>query len=327
MATRIHSLVPRRILCATDFSANSVMALKVALEFARSCGAELRLLHVAQMSADRVVLDSETRADIDRRLESDSQSELARAVGVSRVRRQGDPCAEIVREVGSEQADLVVMGSHSKSPPDRVLGSVTEAVARQAPCPIMVVNGFCPAFPPRHLLCALDLGKTSLETLAHAAALTTTLGADLLVLHVVGASVGGSATAVESGQRVLPVDKNAEQELATLVAKTGLRVERVRQQVVSGEPFAAIHDAGRENRTELVIVGLHAGGVVGRQFLGSTTLRLLRHMDCVVLLVPAPVRVDEDALEDESECMVEGRRPTRLEDPAAAAPIEARVEW
>jgi nucleotide-binding universal stress UspA family protein len=326
MATRTHSLVPRRILCATDLSANSVAALKVAVELARSCGAELRVLHVAELDADTLVLDSATRADIDRRLETLTQSIGGPPVLVSHVRREGDPCAEIVREVRYEAADLVVMGRHRPSPPDRAAGSLTEGVARRSPCPLMVVGSSCPAPPLRHLLCALDLGETSQETLAHAAALTAKLEADLLVLHVV-APPGDPASAVRPGQRRPPVEKDAEHELSTLLATTGLPIDRVRQRVVSGEPFPAILDAGRESECQLLVVGLHAGGVVARQFLGSTTLHLLRHQDCVLLLVPAPVSVEEEALEDESECVLQGRPPTRLEDPAAAASVEARVEW
>jgi nucleotide-binding universal stress UspA family protein len=203
---------------------------------------------------------------------------------------------------------------------------VTEGVVRRSPCPIMIVDGFCPEFPPRHVLCALDLGETSSETLAHAAALTAKLGTDLLVLHVAGTPAGASCP-VESEPRVQSVEKEAENKLSTLLAATGLPTERVRHRVVSGEPFLAIRDAGRENESELMVVGLHAGGVVDRQFLGSTTLRLMRHTDCVLLLVPAPVSAGKDAMEDDGECAVQGRPPTRLEDQAAGPEMEARVEW
>jgi hypothetical protein len=73
------------------------------------------------------------------------------------------------------------------------------------------------------------------------------------------------------------------------------------------------------------VVGLQAGGVVTRQFLGSTTLHLLRHQEGALLLVPAPVPI-EQASEDQAECAVHVRLPARLEAPDAAA-VDARVEW
>jgi hypothetical protein len=42
------------------------------------------------------------------------------------------------------------------------------------------------------------------------------------------------------------------------------------------------------------VVGSHGGGVVERQFLGSTTLHLLRHSECSVLVVPARLSETRD---------------------------------
>lgn len=308
MATCSQSLVPRRILCATDFSANSAAALQVASVLARSCGAEVRVLHVAPMAAERLVLDNETRAEIDRRLESFTDPTVTPALAVRRVRREGDPCAEIGREVRDEEADLVVMGRHSHSP-ELARNSITEGVARQSPCPIMVVESGGGDFQPRRLLCALDLGETSRKTLAHAEALTSALGADLLVLHVVAALDHAAASPAKSALCISPAEERASRGLSNFVAETGLPSRRVRQRIVSGEPVPAILDAGREDQIDLMVVGLHAGGLVGWQFLGSTTIHLLRHADCALLLVPAPVLVQDEAFDDESECVVVGRPP------------------
>jgi nucleotide-binding universal stress UspA family protein len=57
--------------------------------------------------------------------------------------------------------------------------------------------------------------------------------------------------------------------------------------VVTGVPYQEILAAGREDGSDLLVVGSHAGGVVDRQFLGSTTVHLLRHAQCPVLVVPA----------------------------------------
>jgi hypothetical protein len=55
---------------------------------------------------------------------------------------------------------------------------------------------------------------------------------------------------------------------------------------------------GRENGIDLVVVGSHGGGIFDRQFIGSTTLHLLRESGCAVLVVPARVVAETSASED-----------------------------
>lgn len=58
-------------------------------------------------------------------------------VGVS----EGDPKARIVEKAEDWNADLIVMGSHGRKGFDRaLLGSVSEAVARHAPCSIAIIR-------------------------------------------------------------------------------------------------------------------------------------------------------------------------------------------
>jgi nucleotide-binding universal stress UspA family protein len=53
----------------------------------------------------------------------------------------GDAAAEIVRFAKENQIDLVVMGTHGRRGVTRLLmGSVAEAVVRQAPCPVMTIK-------------------------------------------------------------------------------------------------------------------------------------------------------------------------------------------
>jgi nucleotide-binding universal stress UspA family protein len=59
----------------------------------------------------------------------------------------------------------------------------------------------------------------------------------------------------------------------------------VRRAVVVGRPRDAI--LGAADRTDGVVVGAHAGRITHRQFIGSTTLHLLRCAACDVLVVPA----------------------------------------
>ncbi len=52
----------------------------------------------------------------------------------------GDPQATIIDQAVSKKADLIVMGTHGRRGFKRLLlGSVTEAVLREAPCPVLTV--------------------------------------------------------------------------------------------------------------------------------------------------------------------------------------------
>lgn len=61
---------------------------------------------------------------------------------VSTVMREGDVRREIVQEAEKWKARLIVLGSHSRHGIARVLlGSVSEYVARHAPCSVEIVRG------------------------------------------------------------------------------------------------------------------------------------------------------------------------------------------
>ena len=54
--------------------------------------------------------------------------------------RDGDPRHTIVACAREWGADLVVLGSHGKKGLDRMLGSVSDSVARHAPCSVEIVR-------------------------------------------------------------------------------------------------------------------------------------------------------------------------------------------
>ena len=185
---------------------------------------------------------------------------------------QGDPAEEIVREAAETGAGVIVMGPHSRSGPG-FLGSVTEHVIKQAPCPVLVARPFPrPGGPGRlRVLCAVDLGETTGATLECALAITGVLQAELLVLHV--AATAGLAAARKA------------MDAALAIASSG--GEGLQRRVAAGAPSEEILAAVHESGADLVVVGSHGGGIAERQFLGSTTLHLLRHSACSMLVVPA----------------------------------------
>jgi len=135
----------RRILLATDLSAASDVATAHAVELARDLRAELIVVSVIDPSTHQ---PGPALARLDQRR---AAHELAAQALVLSGRRagvsihflvwEGDPGPAIVEAAIAEQVDLVVVGSHGRNRVERlVLGSVSDHVVRNAPCPVLIAR-------------------------------------------------------------------------------------------------------------------------------------------------------------------------------------------
>ncbi|WP_242343777.1 universal stress protein [Anaeromyxobacter terrae] len=150
-------MVAARICCAIDFSEASLLALVEAAELARWSGAELRLIHVHAVPEGEVRPEAFEMSAVD--LHRDVavwRAEAERRTGalVNAEVVAGDPATEILRLARHCDADLLVLGARGRSAPGgRRLGSVAARVAREAPCPVIVVRARVPLpdeGPARH---------------------------------------------------------------------------------------------------------------------------------------------------------------------------------
>ncbi len=144
----------RRILLATDLSPASEQAGLQALDLARELRAELLIVSVIdprllrlpggrfQARVDQVRTGREARAQ-----ELVSHGRAA-GVRVTFLIWEGEPGESIVDAARSEQVDFVVVGSHGRGSVGRFfLGSVSDHVVHNAPCPVVVVRARASAEP------------------------------------------------------------------------------------------------------------------------------------------------------------------------------------
>lgn len=140
------------ILVATDFGEASGAALAYGRELARTFGATLHVLHVADDVYVRLGGDAYMAVlpELQRDLEIDAQKQLDELVidndpnplpVKTAVLTSSATAAAIVQYARDLAIDLVVVGTNGRGAVAHLLmGSVAERVVRSAPCPVLTVR-------------------------------------------------------------------------------------------------------------------------------------------------------------------------------------------
>jgi nucleotide-binding universal stress UspA family protein len=126
----------QRILLATDGSAPSTAATRVALDVARQCQ-----LPVTAVSATTASHSAERKQEA--RLAVDQAATALAGAGIASdaLVAEGRPDQVVVDTAAARGADLIVVGSHGRTGLGRLfLGSISERVIGQAQCPVLVAR-------------------------------------------------------------------------------------------------------------------------------------------------------------------------------------------
>jgi nucleotide-binding universal stress UspA family protein len=136
----------------------------------------------------------------------------------------------------------------------------------------------------RRLLLATDLSEASEAATSEAFELAKRLEASLLVVSVIDPGSlllpGGRFRA-----RVDQVRELREQQAQALVERGRTEGVDVSFLVWTGDPGDMIVSAAEAEHVDMVLVGSHGRGAVGRFFLGSVSEHVVRHAPCPVLVV------------------------------------------
>ena len=141
----------RRILLATDLSPTTDLATDWAFDLARRNDAALLVVSVIDLRELRLPGGRfRTRVDHVREGREAAAGLLverghAMGVPVTFLVWTGDPGESIVAAAEAEDVDLVLVGAHGRGAIGRwLMGSVSEHVARHAPCPVLIVRAIAP---------------------------------------------------------------------------------------------------------------------------------------------------------------------------------------
>jgi nucleotide-binding universal stress UspA family protein len=288
----------QQILCPVDFSEFSCHALDHAAAIARWYDARLAVLHVFRTASaldlpplvmeerDRVRIMTDMR-HLTRHLPADLTVDFC-------VQEASEIDREILRQAA--RADLLVVGSHGRSGVERLLlGSVTERVIRQAPCPTLVVPRRAPdvsAGTPvqfRSILCPMDFSDGALRALEYAMTLAEEADARLTVLHVIELPPELREHPLSGDFDVDKVRAAAEAEslrrLRELIPSEARVYCRAETAVREGAAYREILKEAAERSADLIVMGVQGRGAIDLLVFGSNTARVVRRATCPVLIV------------------------------------------
>ena len=281
----------KHLLVTTDFSKCSEAAFTRAQIIQRMLSARLTLLTILDEEADSA--GALVRMHDFRRGEF-SGSEISTAV----VRIRNGVPKDIVDYASTHQVDLIVIASHGRTGARRLMfGSVSEALLREARCPVLIVpshehHNFS-GHDSLNISVLTDFSVASERALPIAKYLFNAFGsadARLTLLHIsenmldatFGRSLGVDAHAVREEAEV---DAEARlSELAgryfggTLAMTASIRgLKSVPEEVIE---YAECHNV------DLIVMAMHEHSMLEQMLVGSVAEKLIRKAGKMLLIVP-----------------------------------------
>lgn len=182
----------RKILVPVDFSPSSLKVVRFAGSIARLFNSEIIIFHVnespAVMAAEPLVsLDfTYIEAEINKELEK-IKDMLSSEFQLSKVRTHSIPgytVNEIKSETEDENADLVVMGSISKSDVSLLSASVASGVTSKVDCPVLIIPDNTVFRAPARVLFITNYHENEIAPLLFLISLLAPFKSELIILHV-----------------------------------------------------------------------------------------------------------------------------------------------
>ncbi len=288
----------KKILVPLDGSTLSEAALEPALALARAMKGEVILLtaltsaqefaDVEYFGRDVTPLPTDTtsmRARLLDYLNSLCASRAGANVPMRTLVLEGDAVECIVETAVSLPADLVIMGAHGRSGVARLLlGSTTEKVARQVPCPILAIR---PAGPIKNVLIAVTQLMLAEHALDPGFALAGCFNAQvhLLLIAQGGPDHPGEIPDKTPGSHAWDdMFRYEEAYLEDLVDRYQMDTP-IKTAVRLGKPETAVLSYAQAHQIDLIIMGARPYSRWRRFLYGSVAEKVLREGSCSVMIV------------------------------------------
>ena len=291
------------ILCATDLSDLSAIAISSGVALAKEFNAKLFVCHIVDLSTTAAYgdiifapleLQNKTIGYTHEQLQRIMQNQI---IDWEPLVTAGHPPDEISKFVAMHQIDLVVSATHGRSGLKRVfLGSVTERLMRTLPCPLLIVRslddveatdwGSSLAF--KKILVGCDFSSFSDLAFQYGLSLAQDFESELHLVHVMETPVykdvlmlGGSPGV--STEKSLYDQLN--EKLSKMIPEESVLWCRPKTILLAGRPYEEIIKYSLLNSIDLIVLGIRGRNLIEVLMTGSTTDRVSRQGPCPVLSV------------------------------------------
>lgn len=300
-----------RIVCVTDFSEPGGNAVTVAAALARRGGLTLAIVHALDLGPSFLVAERQRRVSSrvgEARLLAEARRVAAEGLTIETVLlKEGWAAGALLEFIKANPPAVVVVSARRKSGLDRwAVGSISDELAQNAPCPTLVVRHVAPFLAwakgeaPLKVMAALDFGACTESVLRWVAQWRAFGPCELTVCHVNWKQDEREF----AGAKVLsPVAKNAPRVQASLERNlrkqvrdvTGLEEFATIVKPTWGAPDPEIIATAESAGADLLVTGTHQRHGLGWLWHGSVSRSLMHHAPMSVACVPAVVHVDARA--------------------------------
>ena len=291
------------ILCATDLSDLSTIAISSGVALAKEFHAKLFVCHIVDLSTTAAYgdiifapleLQNKTIGYTHGQLEQMMQHQT---IDWEPLVTAGHPPDEISKFVAMHQIDLVVSATHGRSGLKRVfLGSVTERLMRILPCPLLIVRSiegvetFVGKSPLvfKKILVGCDFSSFSELAFQYGLSLAQDFESELHLVHVIETpsykDVLKTGLGPGSSSEKTLYDQLSE-KLSRMIPEESAVWCRPKTILLAGRPYEEIIKYALLNAIDLIILGIRGRNLIEVLMTGSTTDRVSRQGPCPVLSI------------------------------------------
>jgi nucleotide-binding universal stress UspA family protein len=178
-----------------DFTPVGDAALRYALHMGKHVKSEILLLHLAASKTDAIKASMKMDEII-------NGVDLPYGVEIGKIVREGSIFEDIGKIARSENAQLIIMGTHGATGMQKLFGSNAMKVVTIADVPFLIVQKDTPLHEIKDIIVPIDLTKESLQIVNIAGDMAGIYGAEV---HVVGEKQNDELLSQQMKNRILIV--------------------------------------------------------------------------------------------------------------------------
>ncbi len=299
----------KNILFATTASPACDHAARVAFELAGRLKSALRVLHVMGIpsrgfgqqvtdvrTGEQLTPDEDYIAWVQDEMKNTYANQLKDFPQCRLDAVSGIPHTEILRTARKMDADLIIMGGHTRDRENEgytyhsMAGSTTQSVARHARCPVLVVNRPAASFwgGISSIVFGTDFSRASEHAFRFALSAARGLDCNLHVFHALDISGMHAGKLMAQDE----VEDRLREALNTIRRKYAPQMKRLphyEMDVWEGIPYVEIVKYAREKYADLIVMAHHTKPRdAERSALGSTMEQVVLRATCPVISVNHP---------------------------------------